>query len=200
MKKLTQFKKEYETLEQLKKLEDSETNRIKKTLQKNNTKLAIFEDVKKDIVNIWNKYQNKTLGDKTKEKIEKEIESAFDGCLRVWISKDYYASGQSVNVTLLNEQGYSNGFSIKIITKNLDTRFISKENKVQEIKIENIKEQDTTTHIDNIDDATTTIERLHAKAEQLQKELNDIHKEIGVISNYDINCVEYTHCVKHWIM
>ena len=61
MEKLTQFKKEYEILEQLKKLEDSQTNRIKKTLQKNNTLLAIFEDVKEDVVGIWNKYQNKAM-------------------------------------------------------------------------------------------------------------------------------------------
>lgn len=54
---------------------------------KDNARAAFFEENIETICNIWNKYQKKPLGEKTAEKIRKEMLAALG--VRVWIGNKY---------------------------------------------------------------------------------------------------------------
>ena len=89
---------------------------------------------------------------------------------------------------------------ISIIANNLSTKPIDKTNKINTIKLEELREQDTTTYIEDLDKTTSEIIELHAQAEQKQNEINAISTKIRNLSNFKINAVEHTHTVSHWLV
>ena len=95
---------------------------------------------------------------------------------------------------------YSDDTKIEIVSNNPNYRLVNTQNKIQELKIENLREADAKTKIKNLDTTTNKIIKLHETAEKLQEQINNIFHELGEISNHKIDAVQYTNTVKHWII
>lgn len=202
MELLKNYKKELNKLNELKKLDTSDkTNKIKILLQKDNTKIALFEDIAETLVEVWNKYANKPLGEQTRKKIQNEIETKFDNNIFCYIANDYYYCNEKITITTRDEtKKFTGETKIEITSNNPNFRLVNTENKIQELKTENLRESDAKTKIKNLDATTNKIIKLHETAKKLQEQLNAIHSEIGQISNHKIQSVQYTNTVRHWII
>ena len=199
---LKNYKKELNKLNALKALDQSDkANKIKILLQKNNTKIALFEDITPILVEVWNKYANKPLGEQTRKKIQNEIELAFDNNIFCYICNDYYYYNERISIQTRDAtKKYSGDTKIEIVSNNPNYRLVNTQNKIQELKIENLREADAKTKIKNLDTTTNKIIKLHETAEKLQEQINNIFHELGEISNHKIDAVQYTNTVKHWII
>lgn len=202
MELLKNYKKELNKLNELRKLDTNDkTNKIKILLQKDNTKIALFEDIAQTLVEVWNKYANKPLGEQTRKKIQNEIETKFDNNIFCYIANDYYYCNEKITITTRDTtKKFTGETKIEITSNNSNYRLVNTDNKIQELKIENLRESDAKTKNKNIDTTTNKIIKLHETAEKLQEQINTIYSEIGQISNHKINAVQYTNTVKHWII
>lgn len=196
------FKKEIEKLEKIRNGNEDETKkRIKIILQKNNIKIAFFEYVAPAVVDIWNKYEGKQAGEKTRQRIAEEIEDFFDNSIFCYIFRAEYYPTTTITITTKDSTGkYSENEKIAIITNNINTKPIDQTNKINSIKIEDLREQDAKTFIEDLDKTTGEIIELHAQAEKKQDEINAISSKIRNLSNFKINAVEHTHTVSHWLV
>lgn len=202
MELLKNYKKELKKLEELRKQDTSDkVNKIKILLQKDNTKIALFEDIAPTIVDVWNKYANKPLGEQTRKKIQAEIETRFDNNIFCYIANDYYYCNEKISISTRDlTKKYSGETKIEIVTNTPNCRLVNTENKIQELKIENLKEPDARTKTKNLDATANKIIRLHEQAKKLQEQINNISHEIGQLSNYKIQAVRYTNSVSNWII
>lgn len=184
METLTNYKKELDKLYNIKDTEeDTQSKRIKLKLQKNNTLLALFEDVKNKVVEIWNKYENKSIGEKTTQKIQQEIENAFDNEIFVYINyinihittrtKDKKYTGETKITLFANNNSY---YGIK-----------TQENKAIKLNIEDVRIAEVKTFVENLDKSVKKIEELHQKAYQKQEEIKELVEQINKLTNYSIN-------------
>ena len=199
---LSKLEKEIKKLEEIRNSKENETKKqIKIILQKNNVKIAFFQDIAFSVVEIWNKYEGKQAGEKTRQKIAEEIEEIFDNKIFVYIFKSEYYPTTTITITTRDETGkFTGSEEITIITNNLSTKPIDKTNKINTIKLEELREQDATTYIEDLDKTTSEIIELHAQAEQKQNEINAISTKIRNLSNFKINAVEHTNTVSHWLV
>lgn len=199
---LKNYKKELNKLNELKALDQSDkTNKIKILLQKDNTKIALLEDIAPILVEVWNKYANKPLGEQTRKKIQNEIELKFDNNIFCYICNDYYYYNEKISIQTRDAtKKYSGDTKIEIVSNNPNYRLVDTQNKIQELKIENLRETDAKTKIKNLEATTNKIIKLHETAEKLQEQINNISHELGQISNHKIDAVQYTNTVKHWII
>lgn len=183
METLTNYKKELTKLYNIRDTEeDSQSKRIKLKLQRNNTLLALFEDVKSKVVEIWNKYENKSIGEKTAEKIKKEIENAFDDEIFVYINynniyittrtKDKKYTGETKITLFANNNSY---YGIK-----------TQENKAIKLNIEDVRIAEVKTFVENLDEAVKKIEELHQQAYGKQEEIKELVEQINKLTNYSI--------------
>lgn len=183
METLTNYKKELTKLYNIRDTEeDSQSKRIKLKLQRNNTLLALFEDVKNTVVEIWNKYENKSIGEKTTEKIQKEIENAFDDEIFVYINynniyittrtKDKKYTGETKITLFANNNSY---YGIK-----------TQENKAIKLNIEDVRIAEVKTFVENLDEAVKKIEELHQQAFGKQEEIKELVEQINKLTNYSI--------------
>ena len=202
MELLKNYKKELNKLNELRKLDTNDkTNKIKILLQKDNTKIALFEDIAETLIEVWNKYANKPLGEQTRKKIQNEIEIKFDNNIFCYIANDYYYCNEKITITTRDTtKKFTGETKIEITSNNPNFRLVNTENKIQELKIENLRESDARTKTKNLDATTNKIIKLHETAEKLQEQINAIYSEIGQISNHKIQSVQYTNTVRHWII
>lgn len=191
---LLKLKKEIEKLEEIRNSKENETKKqIKTILQKNNIKIAFFEDVAPAIVKVWNKYEGKQAGEKTRQKIAEEIESIFNNNIFCYIFKSEYSPTTTITITTKDNTGkYTGSEKITIISNNINIKPIDQTNKINPVEIEELREQDTIKYIDDLNKATNEIIELHAQAEQKQNELNAISSKIRNLSNFKINAVGHT--------
>lgn len=183
MEILTNYKKELTKLYNIRDTEeDSQSKRIKLKLQRNNTLLALFEDVKSKAVEIWNKYENKSIGEKTTKKIQKEIENAFDDEIFIYINynniyittrtKDKKYTGETKITLFANNNSY---YGIK-----------TQENKAIKLNIKDIRIAEVKTFVENLDEAVKKIEELHQQAFGKQEEIKELVEQINKLTNYSI--------------
>ena len=198
---LLKLKKEIEKLEEIRNSKENKTKKqIKTILQKNNIKIAFFEDVAPAIVKVWNKYEGKQAGEKTRQKISEEIQIVFNNNIFCYIFKSEHFPTTTITITTKDSTGkYTGNEKITIVSNNINIKLIDQTNKINPIKIEELREQDTATYIDDLNKATNEIIELHEQAEQKQNEINAISAKIRNLSNFKINAVEYTHTVSHWL-
>ena len=196
------YKRELKKLEELKTLDNSDkVNKIKILLQKDNLKIALFEDILPIFIETWNKYKNKPLGEQTRKKIQNEIEEKTNNFIFCYVCNDYYYCNERVSFQTKDKSGrYSGDTKIEIITNNSNFRLVDTNNKIQELNAENLREADAKTKTQNLTATANKIIKLHAHAEKLQEQLNEISNEINTLSNHKINAVNYTNSVKHWII
>lgn len=199
---LLRLERENKRLEEIRNSKENETKKqIKTILQKNNIKIAFFQEVTYSIVEVWNQYEGKQAGEKTRQKIAEEIEQIFDNKIFVYIFKSEYYPTTTITVTTKDNTGkYTGNEKITIISNNINLKPIDQTNKINKIKLEELREQDVATYVEDIDKTANEIIELHKQAEQKQNELNAICEQIRKLSNFKINAVEYTHTVSHWLV
>ena len=141
---LLNYKKEIEVLKGLKNAEGGDNiSKIKLMLQEDNVKLALFDDVVPVLVEVWNKWANKPLGEKTREKIQKEIQERFDNNIFCYISNDYYYCNERITITTRDEtKTYTGDTKIAISTNNPNSRLVDTDNKIKVLKIEYLHTND----------------------------------------------------------
>lgn len=198
---LKQYNKELLKMDELKNNNGDTIAKIQKKLQNNNIKIGLYNDIINIVVETWNKYAGKKAGEKTREKIAKEIENTFNNNIFVYITGGEYVSEQNIYITTKDETGnYTGNTKIRIYTRTLQNRLINRDNTINNINIEDLKEADANTYTADTLATAQKIVELHEHAKKLQDELNEIHKEIGIISNYSIECVKYTNSVNWWTL
>ena len=202
MELLKNYKKELNKLNELRKLDTSDkANKIKILLQKDNTQIALFEDVAGALVEIWNKYAGKPLGEKTREKIQNEIMEKFDNNIFCYIANDYYYCNERITIITRDDtKKYTGETKIEITTNSPQNRLVNTDNKIQEIKIDQLHEHDARTKTKNLEATANKIIKLHETAQNLQKQINNISNEIHQLSNHKIDAVKYTNTVSYWII
>lgn len=192
METFKNLKKEIEKLNQIK--GETTNEKIKKILQNENIKTTFFNDVINKIVEIWNKYEGKQLGEKTRQKIKEEVETHFDNEIF------FYPYAQEFSIMNRDaSKKYNGNLKITIVSKNWQNKF-TEENKILKLQIENLTEQ--TTHcryVENLDETVNQIIEEHQKALKLQEELNKVYNKIQTLSNHNISAVGYTSSVKNWL-
>lgn len=199
---LKNYKKEFAKLQELKNVEFENSNekRIKNVLQENNVKYALFLDTIGGICEILNKYTNKKMGEKTKEKIQNEIQEYFDNEIFCYISVNTYYSSDTIHITTRDiTKKYNGSTKIVINTKTRNDNIVNNNNEIQKVDSDMFVEEVARSYTKNIEKTTQTILQKHEKAKQLENQLNEISNEIHQLTNYVIDCVKYTSSVKFWI-
>ena len=193
MKQLNNYLKE---LNKLNGLKDAETphGKLKKLLQLDNIKIALYNDVIDAVVETWNKYSGKQLGERTAEKIKMELEQIFDNKIFAYIRNNY------IYITTRDASGkYKGDAEIEIKTNHYEKK-MTENNKILTLNVEDLHETDNNNYTENLEETATQILELHKQAEQLQDQLNAVYKKINKLSNHKQQAVQYTSSVRHWII
>lgn len=187
--------------EEIKTLNDEEMKKVKTILQNNNIRYGLFIDLIDNICEVLNKYKGKKLGDKTKEKIQKEIETNFNNNIFVYLSANNEYNCDSIYITTRDEEKkYSGNTKIRINTKSINNNFVNKNNEIMEVNKEQFTEEVARTYTKNIDETAKKIIKKHNEAKELQKKLNTLYHDINDLSNFKIKCILYTSTVSNFIV
>lgn len=149
-----------------------------------NAKIALFNEVMPQALEVLAKYKNNPYGPKTKEKIKDEIKEKTN--CSFYISAGY--GPQSYHIIPLE---FSNNYNIECGTKCIDgkQKKLLDENKIQVLEFNDITLYYTSKeYIDNIQKRIKDLKRLYKKAYEKQQELDAICSEynnlaVGNIKN-----------------
>lgn len=143
-----------------------------------NAKIALFNEVMPQVLEVLAKYKNKPYGPKTEEKIRDEIKEKT-GC-GFYISSRYT---QEYHIFPLNING--NTYDIECGSKCIDgkQKKLLEENKIQVLEFSDITLYYTSKeYIDNIQKRIKELKRLYKKAYEKQKELAEICSEYNSLA------------------
>lgn len=169
-----------------------ETNNLYLSLYllKNNARIALFNDVMPVLLEVLKKYKGKPYGEKTCDKISKEVEEKTGA--RAYIHTRY----NQEEISVYPSSGYGNDYSITIGTKYINGKQdrILINNKIQLVPLENfclryIKDE----YISDIPAAIANMKELYNKAVSMQKELESV---CTAFNKYAVNGIEPIHCDK----
>ena len=165
--------------------EKKEDLKITIKILNSNAKIAIFNEVMPQVLEVLAKYKNKPYGPKTEQKIKDEIkEKAHCG---FYISERY--SSQEYHIFPL--ECISNDYNIECGTKYIDgkQKKLLEDNKIQVPALNDLTiYYSSKEYIDNIPKRIKELKRLYKKAYEKQKELEKICSEynnlaVGNIKN-----------------
>lgn len=150
-----------------------------------NAKIALFNEVMPQVLEVLEKYKNKPYGPKTEQKIKDEIKEKTK--CGFYISSRY--SSQEYHIFPL--EFISNDYNIECGTKYIDgkQKNLLDDNKIQVPKLNDLTLYYTSKeYIDNIPKRIKDIKRLYKKAYEKQQELEKICSEynrlaVGTIKN-----------------
>lgn len=169
-----------------------ETNDLHLSLHllKNNARIALFNDVMPVLLEVLKKYKGKPYGEKTRDKISKEVEEKAGA--RAYISTRY----DQDEILVYPSFCYGSDYSITIGTKYIDGKQdrILIDNKIQLVPLENfclwyIKDE----YISDIPAAIANMKELYNKAVSMQKELE---KVCSAFNEYAVDGIESIRCDK----
>ena len=193
MKQLNNYLKELNKLNELKE-NGTQAKKIEILLQTDNVKIGLYNDVIDAVVETWNKYSGKQLGEKTAEKIKMELEQLFDNKIFAYIRNSY------IYITTRDASGKFTGNTKIEIRPNHYEKKMTENNKILTLNVEVLHEIDNNKYTENLEETATQILELHKQAEQLQEELNTIYRNIKKLSNHKINSIQYTSSVRNWVI
>lgn len=197
MEKMKETEKAIKKIEELNQTEpEGQDKKIKYILLKNNLSIAIFNDVMPKFCEIWNKYEGKQYGEKTSEKIRREIEQAFDDCIFCFA----YSKGIDISLRETQRKYSDSRFDrVAIITKNYNIKLLNN-NKIQKINQSDFMIQSNAQYTENLDKAIKILKEKHARALDLQSELLNICKEFDSLTGYKINPIRYSYIVNNYLL
>lgn len=159
-------------------------------LLKNNARIALFNDVMPVLLEVLEKYKGKPYGEKTRDKISKEVEEKAGA--RAYIGTRY----NQEEISVYPSSGYGNDYSITIGTKYINGKQdrILIDNKIQLVPLENfclwyIKDK----YISDVPAAIADMKELYNKAVSMQKELD---KVCSAFNKYAVDGIESIYCDK----
>lgn len=161
-------------------------------LLQNNARIALFHDVMPVLLEVLAKYKGKPYGEKTREKIAKEVEERTGA--RAYIGTKYNQD----EISIYSARGYGNTYSITAGTKyNAETKEYNRiliDNKIQVLPIEcfevwYIRPE----YFEDISAAVTEMKELYSKAYSMQKELDSI---CSAFNKYAVEGIESIYCNK----
>lgn len=135
----------------------------------NNAKVSLFEEIKNDIVDIYNKYSGKKYGEKTKEKIRNEILEKT----QCWIGLDgAYCDSRKWFMEIIPKHkyfkfGYQFGF--KVYYEN----FVDENNVIQKIDLQKFKQSTVYPYVDDIKARIEQLLTIQEEARKLQELLDE---------------------------
>lgn len=169
-----------------------ETRNLRLSLHilKNNARIALFNDVMPVLLEVLAKYKGKPYGEKTRDKISKEIEEKAGA--RAYIHTNYNQDQISVYPSSVCGNDYSITIGTKYIEGKQDRILI--DNKIQLVPLENfclwyIKDR----YISDIPTAIADMKELYSKAVSIQKELD---KVCSAFNKYAVDGIEPIYCDK----
>ena len=144
-----------------------------------NAKIALFNEVMPQVLEVLAKYKNKPYGPKTEQKIKDEIKGKTN--CGFYISSRY--SSQEYHVFPLEFNG--NTYDIECGTKYIDgkQKKLLDDNKIQVPELNDLTIYYTSKeYIDNIPKRIKDLKRLHKKAYEKQQELEKICSEYNSLT------------------
>ena len=183
-KNITDIKKRHEKMKtvenELIKLEEKKEDlKITIKILNSNAKIALFNEVMPQVLDVLAKYKNKPYGPKTEQKIKDEIKDKT-GC-GFYISTRY--SSQEYHIFPLNFNG--NTYDIECGTKceNGERKKLLIDNKIQVPGLNDLTiYYSSKEYIDNIPKRIKDLKRLYKKAYEKQHELADICSEYNSLT------------------
>lgn len=158
---------------------DSEYNdytnaRIKSMILSDNCRISFYNYILPAFIELWNKYNGKQYGEKTKEKITAEFKKKYN--CSFYFSGYHY--GDTLYIYSLDENGYRNGGAVEITiytkydNENIERyRFIDNNNKIISVDIDNCYLSENKKYINNID---AHIKKIYAAHEKVKKACADL--------------------------
>ena len=183
-KNITDIKKRHEKMKtvenELVKLEEKKEDlKITIKILNSNAKIALYNEVMPQVLEVLAKYKNKPYGPKTEQKIKDEIKDKT-GC-GFYISSRY--SSQIYNIFPLNFNG--NTYDIECGTKYIDgkQKNLLEDNKIQVPELNDLTiYYSSKEYIDNIPKRIKDLKRLYKKAYEKQQELEKICGEYNSLT------------------
>lgn len=174
-------------LEDLKKAEET-TKNLSLTIRflQNNARIALFHDVMPVLLDILSKYKGKPYGEKTRDKIAKELEERIGA--RAYIGTRYDMD----EIRIYPSNSFGNTYTITVGTKSNEHVLI--ENKIQILPLESFSIwYINKTYFEDIQAAIDNMEELYSKAYSMQKELDSV---CGAFNKYAVEGISSIYCDK----
>lgn len=176
---------------------ESETEtraRIEAAILKDNAAQALFAENIGKICEIWNSYAGKVHGEKTRDKIRAEIESATG--LRVWVANDYSGAKISINTTARGSFFYGYGDTLTAYAN--DTTTTDGGNKIQPISAESFRLWYIGAYVDDVKKHAAEIIKAHAAAEKAEEAYTQAAKAYNALTRGNMARINPRECVKKW--
>lgn len=174
-------------LTDLKKAEET-TKNLSLTIKylQNNARIALFHDVMPVLLDILSKYKGKPYGEKTREKIAKELEERIGA--RAYISTRY----DTDEIRIYPSNSFGNTYTITAGTK--PNEHILIDNKIQILPIESFSIwYINKRYFEDIQAAIVEMETLYNKAYSMQKELDSV---CSAFNKYTVEGISNIYCDK----
>lgn len=152
----------------------------------NNARIALFHDVMPVLLDILSKYKGKPYGEKTRDKIAKELEERI--CARAYIGTRY----DTDEIRIYPSNSFGNTYTITVGTK--PNEHILIDNKIQILPIESFSIwYINSRYFEDIQAAIEEMETLYNKAYSMQKELDSV---CSAFNKYTVEGIESIYCDK----
>ena len=174
-------------LTDLKKAEET-TKNLSLTVKflQNNARIALFNDVMPVLLGILSKYKGKPYGEKTREKISKELEERIGA--RAYIGTRY----DTDEIRIYPSNSFGNTYTITVGTK--PNEHILIDNKIQILPIESFSIwYINKRYFEDIQAAIEEMETLYNKAYSMQKELDSV---CSAFNKYAVEGISSIYCDK----
>lgn len=193
---ITDIKKRHEKMKTVEndiaKLEEKKEDlQIAIKILNSNAKIALFNEVMPQVLEVLAKYKGKPLGPKTEEKIKNEIKEKTN--CRFYISVRY--SSQEYNIFPLDFNG--NTYDIVCGAKFIDgkQKNLLDDNKIQVPELNDLTiYYSSKEYIENIPKRIKELKRLHKKAYEKQQELDAICSEYNSLA---VGNIKHIYSDKH---
>lgn len=152
----------------------------------NNARIALFHDVMPVLLDILSKYKSKPYGEKTREKIAKELEERIGA--RAYIGTRY----DTDEIRIYPSNSFGNTYTITVGTK--PNEHILIDNKIQILPIESFSIwYINKRYFEDIQAAIVEMETLYNKAYSMQKELDSV---CSAFNKYTVEGISNIYCDK----
>ena len=152
----------------------------------NNARIALFNDVMPVLLDILSKYKGKPYGEKTREKIAKELEERIGA--RAYIGTRY----DTDEIRIYPPNSFGNTYTITVGTK--PNEHILIDNKIQILPIESFSIwYINKRYFEDIQAAIVEMETLYNKAYSMQKELDSV---CSAFNKYAVEGISSIYCDK----
>lgn len=155
----------------------------------NNSRRVLFTEIFPKVLNILGKYNNKPMGEKTKDKLRAEVKEALN--CSIWFEQHY------IHIIMLDDNGFSkcgNGDDITILTNNYNNVILDN-NRLQVYSIDEYYLCDTRDYIDNIEEYLQVLSELKRKAKEVQENLESICSEYNTLAVDKMEYLNYREVI-----